>query len=161
MKIQCDDIIIEIPMEIFLPHERQAQYNHGQTLNRLNERGGLDLCEAYAIVKNTTYRNVKNIDKEFIRSYFKKLIDDLNGGITSYKYIYFKLTEKKTKTNVYECRNNASDDLLGIIKWYPGWRQYCYFPTCAAVYSKGCLDDIRDFIDKITREKTEGKNGKA
>lgn len=161
MKIQCDDIIKEIPMQIFLPHERQAQHNHGQTLNRLNERGGLDLWEAYAIILNTTYRKVEHVDINFIRSHFKKLIDDLNGGITSYKYIYFKLIEEKEKTNVYECRNNKTDDILGLIKWHGPWRRYCYFPSCAAVYSDGCLDDIRDFIDKQMKAREEKKNGQT
>lgn len=71
---------------------------------------------------------------------------------TKYKYINFKLTEKKPKTNVYQCLNNKSGIELGIIKWYPSWRQYCYLPSCPAVYSKGCMDDIGEFIDKIMKE---------
>ena len=73
--------------------------------------------------------------------------------MVEYKYINFVLTEKKPKTSVYECKNNNSGDALGIIKWYPAWRQYCYFPTCPAVYSKGCLDDITHFINKISEER--------
>lgn len=38
---------------------------------------------------------------------------------------------------------------MGIVKWYPQWRQYCYFPTALAVYSKGCFDDIGEFIQQL------------
>lgn len=67
-----------------------------------------------------------------------------------YKYISFFLIEQKPKTNVYECRNNKSGVALGIVKWNPQWRQYCYFPSCQAVYSKGCLEDINSFIGSIS-----------
>lgn len=69
--------------------------------------------------------------------------------ISKYKYIYFLLVTKKTKTSVYKCLNIKSNAELGIVKWNPGWRQYCYFPSCPAVYSKGCLEDINNFIDQI------------
>ena len=77
--------------------------------------------------------------------------------MSEYQYINFSEIQKKTKTSVYECRNNKSGDVLGIIKWYPAWRQYCYFPSCPAVYSKGCLDDIAHFINKIMEERKSGR----
>ena len=69
--------------------------------------------------------------------------------VLKYKYIYFELIEEKPKTKVYSCKNNKSNIELGIIKWYPSWRQYCYFPTIQAIYSEGCLIDIIDFISEI------------
>ena len=36
---------------------------------------------------------------------------------------------------------------IGVIRWYPQWRQYCFFPTEGTVYSKGCLKDIANFIE--------------
>jgi len=69
-----------------------------------------------------------------------------------YKYINFELIEQKPKTGVCKCCNNKSNIELGIIKWYSPWRQYCYFPTCPAIYSKGCLDDINDFINQISKK---------
>lgn len=64
-----------------------------------------------------------------------------------YKYIRFVKTEDKEKTSVWSCRNIKQENELGIIKWHPAWRQYCYFPTIQAVYSAGCLFDIRHFIN--------------
>ena len=66
-----------------------------------------------------------------------------------YQYINFIEIEKKPKTSVYICMNNRSGRELGIVKWYPEWKQYCYFPTCQAVYSVGCLEDINDFIRSL------------
>ena len=45
-------IVIAIPMTMLEPHERQAQSNHGQSLKRLAERGGLSACEANAILED-------------------------------------------------------------------------------------------------------------
>ena len=70
---------------------------------------------------------------------------------TKYKYINFTLIEQKPKTGVYLCRNNTNGGQLGIVKWYPAWRQYCYFPICEAVYSKGCLEDIGSFIMQLDK----------
>ena len=66
-----------------------------------------------------------------------------------YKYIYFVEIEQKPKTKIYSCRNNKNDVELGQVKYFPIWRQYCYFPTIQSVYSDGCLNDIVDFIQTL------------
>ena len=68
---------------------------------------------------------------------------------TEYQYIRFVKAADKPKTSVWSCRNRRSGDELGVIKWYGAWRQYCYFSSTQAVYSKGCLDDIADFISHL------------
>lgn len=45
-----DPIIRAIPWAVITPHDRQAQANHGQTLKRLAQRGGLDVVEAVVIL---------------------------------------------------------------------------------------------------------------
>lgn len=45
-----------IPWEILIPHEEQALQNHGQTLERLAERGGLDWNEILPILEDKTWR---------------------------------------------------------------------------------------------------------
>jgi hypothetical protein len=47
-----------VPWEIVAPHERQADRNHGQTLRRLAERGGLSLCELAAVLEDRKYRKM-------------------------------------------------------------------------------------------------------
>ena len=62
------------------------------------------------------------------------------------KFINFKLLEKKPKTSVYAVINIKLGNILGIIKWYSSWRQYCFFPESNTVFNKDCLSDIEDFI---------------
>lgn len=66
-----------------------------------------------------------------------------------YKYIHFVKIEDKPKTSVYSCRNNSTDYELGVIKWYPGWRQYCFMPHGQCIFSVGCLEDINHFIKSL------------
>lgn len=47
-----------IPWAVIAPHERQADRNHGQTLKRLAERGGLSACEAVAVLEDRDYRRM-------------------------------------------------------------------------------------------------------
>jgi len=68
---------------------------------------------------------------------------------TIYQYITFLERESTGKTSKWACRNKKSEAVLGEIKWYGAWRQYCYFPTIQAVYSAGCLNDISDFIEQL------------
>jgi hypothetical protein len=69
---------------------------------------------------------------------------------TRYQYIHFVQT---TNPKVWICENNKSGEELGQVQWYQPWRQFCYFPSCPAVYSVGCLSDINDFIAQLTAEK--------
>ena len=48
-----------IPWEMIAPHESQAQLNHGQSLQRLNERGGLSPSEAVAVLENKFWTEVQ------------------------------------------------------------------------------------------------------
>lgn len=68
---------------------------------------------------------------------------------TKYKYIHFIKIEDKPKTSVWQCLNNKSKAELGVVKWYPSWRQYCFFTTYQAVFNNSCLLDISDFISQL------------
>lgn len=48
--IMHGDMLRAIPLGMISPHEKQAGCNHGQTLKRLAERGGLSPCEAIAVL---------------------------------------------------------------------------------------------------------------
>ena len=47
---------------IIEPHREQAMKNHGQTLERLRERGGLGPCEAVAILEDRRWRRMFQAD---------------------------------------------------------------------------------------------------
>lgn len=77
------------------------------------------------------------------------------------KYIYFELIKKKPKTNVYRVCNKKTDDELGIIEWYPYWRQYIFEPTyerMACVFNHTCLNEIADFLKGLNIGHKEKKN---
>lgn len=73
---------------------------------------------------------------------------------TEFKYIQMVKIADKPKTTVWEVQNKTGGYSLGIIKWNPGWRQYCYFPDNNLVFSKGCLEEICGFITEL-RQKGE------
>ncbi|AWJ85132.1 hypothetical protein TSH58p_17355 [Azospirillum sp. TSH58] len=47
-----------IPWSLVAPHRAQAQINHGQTLERLAERGGLAPCELLAVLEDRPHRRM-------------------------------------------------------------------------------------------------------
>ena len=51
MPIMGATLLKEIPWAFISPHEAQARRNHGQTLERLAQRGGLGASEVIDIVK--------------------------------------------------------------------------------------------------------------
>ncbi len=55
------------------------------------------------------------------------------------------------KTHDYLVRNRHSGDMLGVIRWYGPWRQFCFFPRGETVWSRGCLADINAAITGITK----------
>lgn len=44
-----------VPWSVLAPHEKQAHRNHGQSLERLAERGGLAIQEAAALVTDQSW----------------------------------------------------------------------------------------------------------
>ena len=44
-----------IPLDIVKSHEKQAIINHGQTLDRLSQRGGLDWVEMLFVLEDKNY----------------------------------------------------------------------------------------------------------
>lgn len=60
MPIMGATLMNEIPFAMIAPHESNAQRNHGQSLNRLADRGGLAASEAIAILEGLRWGSVKN-----------------------------------------------------------------------------------------------------
>ncbi len=72
------------------------------------------------------------------------------------KYIHFVLSvEQKPKTQVWDVLTTSGDDLLGTIRWYGPWRQYCFMPdpNAETVFSAGCLQDVEAHIKKLMNER--------
>ena len=53
-------------------------------------------------------------------------------------YLCFKLIEapKNFVTKIWNVNGLYSGDCLGIVKWYPSWRRYCFFPKEGTVWER-------------------------
>lgn len=60
MPIMGSHIMSEIPFAMIAPYEAQAQKNHGQSLERLAQRGGLATCEAIDIIEGRPWNTAKH-----------------------------------------------------------------------------------------------------
>lgn len=65
------------------------------------------------------------------------------------KYLEFSLIERKPKTKVIGVWSKKSANRLGVIKWFPGWRQYAFFPENETVFNVECLNDIQVHITEL------------
>lgn len=69
-----DPIIKALPWSVMRPHEKQAQKNHSQTLNRLAQRGGLGIEEAYCVLKDIGWQRGK-WNKDRVRIALLQMVD--------------------------------------------------------------------------------------
>lgn len=71
-------------------------------------------------------------------------------------YVDFELVEHKPKTDVYEVFSKSSLDVLGRIFWYGPWRQYVFESVSETIWSRGCLKEIMEFVEKLMQERKRG-----
>jgi len=62
------------------------------------------------------------------------------------KYIDFVLILEGTKTNKWHIISKSSGAVLGLIKWYAPWRQYCFLTLFTVVWNVDCLRSVQEFI---------------
>ena len=75
------------------------------------------------------------------------------GEIRLSEYIEISLFMKHNKTNEYSVHNKKTNYLLGTIKWYNAWQQYCFFPMEETVWNKDCMQYIIDFIKDLMEKR--------
>lgn len=73
------------------------------------------------------------------------------------QYLVFEEQPTKTKTKVIHVVNRHHENVIGVIKWYGSWRQYCFFPTSDTVWNTGCLVDVQDVIQKLMQDRRTKK----
>ena len=84
----------------------------------------------------------------------------LSGIWKEDRWLYFELIENKPKTKIFSVMSKCSEIRLGLVKWYPQWRHYCFFPTIEeeTVHSDRCLLSISEFITELN---VQHKGGRA
>lgn len=77
----------QIPWEIVAPFEGWAQANHSQSLERLNERGGLDPTELHAICHQQSWRISFKLSEEEIVAWLIETLNTFNNknGLPEWK----------------------------------------------------------------------------
>jgi hypothetical protein len=73
------------------------------------------------------------------------------------KYLIFKVTEEKPKTNVITIINRSSGDVLATIEWYGPWRQYVFSSDYSIVWNTKCLSDVISVINELMEERNVAK----
>ena len=76
---------------------------------------------------------------------------------TRYKYIHFKevlagqhISGQKLQ---WACLNNQSKAILGMIEYYPRWKQYVIDFREICIFNNQCLNDISDFLTQLNTQK--------
>ncbi len=65
-----------VPWNLLQPHEAQALKNHDQTLERLNERGGLDWKELYAVIQDKDCFGLPEwVTDEYVKRWLGHLVE--------------------------------------------------------------------------------------
>lgn len=70
------------------------------------------------------------------------------------EYIIFEPAEPKPNTKVWRVLSKRYDDVLGFVKWYAKWRQYCFYPE-GIILNSGCISDIEAFLVQVNEEHRE------
>lgn len=65
------------------------------------------------------------------------------------KYMGFDKTGDTGKTEIWNILSKSSGFILGQVKWYYLWGQYCFFPSSNSVFNNECMNDIIKFIKKL------------
>ena len=55
-----------------------------------------------------------------------------------------------SKTHKFSVSSRYSGALLGYVKWFVQWRQYCFFPLNGAIFDKSCMREIAEFSERAT-----------
>lgn len=54
-------VVVAVPWDLMVAHEKQCLKNHSQTVKRLAERGGLSLCEAVAVLEDRDWTRMSDL----------------------------------------------------------------------------------------------------
>jgi len=71
------------------------------------------------------------------------------------QYLVFEEQEIKAsrKTKIINITNITHGEVIGVIKWYGSWRQYCFYPTNNTIWNTTCLDDVQEVIVKLMNDR--------
>lgn len=105
-----------IPWEAIAPHEKQALSNHGQTIKRLAERGGLDWVEALAVMED---RKWVRMDSEVAREKVLTFVSEQANNMDIDEAIQH-CKEKSIENSCTQCGKDHEQ----LSKWLTELKEY-------------------------------------
>ena len=69
------------------------------------------------------------------------------------RYMEFDKVGETGKTEIWNILSKPSGLVLGEIKWYGAWRQYCFWPSSRCVFNIDCMDDVKKMIRGLMKQK--------
>ena len=68
--------------------------------------------------------------------------------------VFTGLAGERRRVGVFSARRG---DLLGVLSWYGRWHQYVLEPNPDAIWSAGCLDEVRATLDHLNASRRRGR----
>ena len=65
------------------------------------------------------------------------------------KYLEFDRIGWTGKTDVWDVLSKSDGFVLGQIKWFGRWRQYCFYPSPDTIFNPECMNDISNLIKEL------------
>ena len=69
------------------------------------------------------------------------------------RFMEFFIIGNTGKTEIWDVVSKSSESVLGKIKWYGPWRQYCFYPSPNCIFNNQCMTDIQKKISKLMNER--------
>jgi hypothetical protein len=74
------------------------------------------------------------------------------------KYLEFHIAGDTGKTKTIFIYNIRHSEVIGEIKWYSAWRQYCFYPNHSTIWNIDCLNAVNLVITELMNDrKPKGK----
>ena len=87
------------------------------------------------------------------------IMKTITGQPIKTRFLFIQLLSR-AKTDVWAVYNKKTPELLGDVRWYDPWRQYCFYPrkeyhfyTNEAVLNADCLARIIDLLAALENDR--------
>ena len=67
-------------------------------------------------------------------------------------FVFLQAPDPAKKTKVWAVENAYGDGNLGLVKWFPRWRKYSFFPQNDCIFEEVCMREISEFLVARTQE---------
>ena len=67
------------------------------------------------------------------------------------KYVWFDPLIWGGKTTKAIVKTVSTGEEIGVVKWFPAWRRYCFFPDSDTLYDSQCMKDISAYVDELMK----------